>query len=151
MKTATIVKIPNKGYIVFGEIKTVSGFGIASEPYFNISDTEATVDNIVNAIRASLCNDDNKRVPNPQDWKQFNKDFLKKIGLKSLKELDNHLNKNVVITEKEMKITFIPSRPAEKPNTGFLHKGKTESIEISVTASNQEIMEAYEAVLKKCG
>jgi len=151
MKTASIVKIPNKGYIVFGESKTVSGFRIASEPYFNISESEANTDILASAIKASLCNDDDKRVPNPKDWKQSGKDFLKKIGLKSMKELDNRSNKNVSISEDGMHITFTPSRPAKKPDKGFLHKDKTEAVKVATTASNQEIIEAYESAVSKCG
>jgi len=151
MKAASIYKIFNKGYIVFGESKTVSGFRIASEPYFNISESEANTDIIVKAIKASLCNDDNKRVPNPTNWKQSGKDFLNKIGLKSMKELDNHSNKYVTIAEDGSQITFTPSRPAEKPDKGFLHKDSGEAVSINSDASNQEIFEAMERAFNKCG
>ncbi len=151
MKTASIYKIPNRGYIVFGKSKPVSGFRVASEPYFNISETEANADLIGNAIKASLCNDDNKRIPDPKDWKQSGKDFLKQIGLKTMKELDNHLNKYVTIAEDGLQITFTPSRPAEKPHKGFLHKDESESVSIKYRAANQEIIVALELAFSKCG
>ena len=150
MKPASIYKRFKEGYVIFGQSKTVSGFRIASEPYFNISELDADPDVIVTAIKASLCNDDNKKAPDPKDWKQLQKDFLKKVGLKYIKELDNHSNKYVAVTEDGKHITFTPSRPAEKPNKGFLHKDKTESIKVDATASNQEIMEAYESTISKC-
>ena len=151
MKTASIYKLPNKGYIVFGSRKTVSGVRIASEPYFNISEVEANPDIIANAIKASLCNDDKKRVPHPQDWSQSSKDLLKKIGLKSLKELYNHFNKYVDIAEDGMQITFTPLRPAKKPDKGFINIDSDDHFTVSTTASNQEIVAAYEATLNKCG
>ena len=151
MKTASIYKLPNKGYIVYGESKTVSGLRVASEPYFNISETEANADLIGHAIKASLCNDDNKRIPDPKDWKQSGKDFLKKIGLKTMKELDNHLNKNMSIKEDGVQMTFTPSRPAKKPDKGFLYKNKSESVSINYRATNQEIIEALELAFSKCG
>ena len=151
MKTASIYKIPNKGYIVFGKSKTVSGFRVASEPYFNIAETEANADLIGNAIKASLCNDDNKRIPDPKNWKQSGKDFLKKIGLKTMKELDAPLNEYVTIAEDGLQITFTPSRPAEKPDKGFLYKDKSESVSIHYRATNQKIIEALELAFSKCG
>ena len=151
MKTATIYKRPNKRYIIFGNSKTVSGFRIATGPYFNIPDKETDSDAIANAIKASLCNDDNIRVPDPKDWKQYDKDFLKNIGLKAIKELDNPLNKCVAIKEDNMLISFTPYQPAKKPDKGFVNTAKSESISVVATASNYQIMEAYEFALSKCG
>ena len=151
MKTASIYKLLNKGYILFGKRKTVSGIMIASEPYFNISESEANADIIANAIKASLCNDDNERVPNPKDWKQSGKDFLKKIGLNSMKELDNDSNKYVSITEDSMQIIFRPSRPAAKPDKGFVNKNSDEHFTISTKASNQEITLVLESAFDACG
>ena len=141
----------DRGYIVFGEAKTISGFRIASAPYFNISKVDANPDVIVDAIKGSLCNDDDTIVPNPTDFKQSGKDFLKNIGLKSMRELDDRSNKYVSIKDDGIQITFTPLRPADKPDKGFVNFKNSESFAVSLTASNQEIMEAYESALSKCG
>jgi hypothetical protein len=151
MRTASIFKRPEKGYIIFGSSRTVSGFSIASEPFISIQENEANADIIVNAIKASLCNDDTKRVPDPKNWSESNKDFLQKIGLKSSKELDNPTTKYVSIRQNEGNIIFTPTRPAQKPDKGFLHKSESEAVAVPITASNQDIARAYELALSKCG
>lgn len=150
MKTASIYKRLESGYIIFGLSKTVSGFRIASEPFISIQEDEAGADTIADAIKASLCNDDNKRLPDPKNWSEFNKNFLQKIGLKSLKELDNPKTKLVSISQDEGKIIFNPMRPAEKPDNGFINKSESETVAVLITASNQDIVTAYELALSKC-
>jgi hypothetical protein len=150
MKTASIYKRSNKGYILFGLSKTVSGFRIASEPFFNISEKEASPMVIANAIKKSLVNDDTQRVANPKNWSEFNKTFLKKIGLKSLKELDNQETKLVTIKEDGNNIIFEPNRFHDKPSTGFISLDKDDSIKISNETTDDEIIKAYEFVLTKC-
>lgn len=60
-------------------------------------------------------------------------------------------NKYVTIAEDGLQITFTPSRPAEKPDKGFLHKDKDESVSINYRATNQEIIVALELAFSKCG
>jgi hypothetical protein len=150
MKTASIYMRPEEGYIIFGSSKTVSGFRISSEPFIKIQEDEANTDAVVNAIKASLNTDDTKRVPDPKNWSEHNKNFLKKIGLKSLKELDNPTTKCVSIGEDESKIIFTPTRSAKKPDKGFLHKSPNEAVTVLATASNQDIFASYELALSKC-
>ncbi len=142
MKTASIYQVNHKGYIIYGHKKTVNGLKIASEPYFNLPDSQANPDIIGNAIKASLYNDDEVKAPNPKDWKQVERDLLKNVGLKSIKELESHSNKYVSIKEDGQNITFTPSRPSDKPDKGFLNKDKSEAVSIACQATNQEIGEA---------
>ncbi len=150
MKTASIYKRLKKGYIVFGSSKTISGFRIASEPFITISETEANADTITNAIKASLCNDDTKRVPDPKNWSESNKNFLQKVGLKSLKELDNSETKLVLLSEDGDSIVFEPMQFQDKPGRGFVNTSKNEAFKVLNTASNQDIMTAYEFALNEC-
>lgn len=151
MKTGSIYKLSDKRYIIFGQSKTVSGFRIASEPYFNITDSEANVQTIADSIKAALKNDDNKRVPDPKDWKQFGIDFLHRVGLKYMRELDNPANKYVSIGEDEMQLIFTPSQPAKNPDKGFINLNNEAKIMVSTASSNQEIMEALQEAFSKCG
>ena len=151
MKTGSIYKIKNKGYIIFGSSTTVGGFSIASEPFINIPEDKVNSDIIANAIKASLCNDDTKKVPDPTNWPEFNKKFLQNIGLKSLKELDSPTTKCVSISENKGEIFFLPTRPAPKPDKGFLHKNQADGVAVPTAASNQEIIVAYELSLSRCG
>ena len=151
MNTASIYKIKKASYIIHGQSKTISGFRVASEPYYNISEKEATPDVLANAIKASLNNNDDKSLHNPKDWKKFEKDLLKQIGLKSMKELDSPSNKNVSVEKDGSEIIFTPSRPAEKPGKGFLYKDPSQSIKINVDASTHDIIDALEFALIKCG
>jgi hypothetical protein len=150
MKTASIYKRPNKGYLVFGQSKTVSGIRIASEPFIKIAENEGDVNAIASAIKASLSNDDSQRVANPQNWNEFNKDFLKKIGLKSPKELDNPDTKLVAISDDGNYITFKPMRFQVKPDRGYLNLNEDETVNIVNTASNDDIVTAYKLALSKC-
>lgn len=150
MPTATIYKINKKGYLVHADRKAVSGFRIASEPFIQLSEDDADVNAITDAIQASLNNDDAKRVPDPKNWGEFNKEYLRKTGLKSLKELHKPTTKSISISKEEDKIIFTPTQPAEKPDEGFLHKGKDEAVIVPVTASNQDIIEALELAFSKC-
>lgn len=150
MASATIYKIYKKGYLIHANRKVVSGFRIASEPFIQIAENDADINTIADAIKASLNNDDVKRVADPKNWAEFNKEYLKKTGLKSLKELYKPTTKNISIAKEKDKIIFTPTRPAEKPDEGFLHKSKYEAITISVTASNKEIVEALDVAFNRC-
>jgi hypothetical protein len=151
MKTASIYKRSGKGYLVYSLTPTFSGGSISSEPFINIPEIEADAEAIAAAIKTALCNDDSLKVPLPKNWSEFNKNFLKKTGLKSFKELENSKTKLISITEDGGKISFLPTRPAQKPDKGFLHMSENEAIVVPANASNQEIVVAYELALSKCG
>jgi hypothetical protein len=149
VKTASIYKKKGKGYIIFGSSKTISGLRIAVGPFINIQEVEASTNIIVRAIKACLCNS-NEKFPNPKSWAEFNKDFLQKIGLKSLKELENADTKLVSINQEKGNIIFNPMQPAKKPDKGFINTN-TKAVEVSEFASDQEILKAYELALSSCG
>ncbi len=150
MKKASIYKRQSKGYILFGFGKTVSGFTIATEPFINISEVEANPNAIVNAIKKSLVNDNTQRLPNPKNWSEFNKSFLKRIGLKSLKELDNRETKLVAISEDGNNIIFEPMRFQDRPGKGYVNLDEDEIIKIGNSAADADIFKAYESALSKC-
>lgn len=149
MASATLYKIHKKGYLLFASVKTTSGFRIGVEPYIRIQE-EAGANAIGNAIKAVLSFDDNKRVPDPKNWSEFDKLFLQKTGLKSMKELNQSTTKNINVRRDSNTIVFTPSKHAEKPDEGFLYGSRDTVITISFTASDEEIVEAIELALNKC-
>ena len=78
MIVASAYNTIKKGYLIFGTAKTMSGFRVGVEPYFLISENNASDDTISDAIRISLNNSDTKRVPDPKNWKEDDKIFCKK-------------------------------------------------------------------------
>ncbi|TAM92953.1 MAG: DUF1436 family protein [Chitinophagaceae bacterium] len=150
MQIASVYKLVNKGYLIFGTARTISGFRIGVEPYIRIAETEINIDNITNAIKTSLKCSATEKIPDPKNWKEDDKIFLKKAGLKSLKELNKHSTKTINIKKEGDNIIFIPTRHAEKPDEGFLHKGEDEKVIIPSTASNQEILAAFVLAFDRC-
>lgn len=148
MSAATIYRIEG-GYLLYAESKTISGFYIASEPFIRIHKNEVK-DKIIESIKNILNHVRTERVPDPNDWKKYNKDFLQRTGLKSLKQLNKSEVKNLSIVREEDQIIFTPTKHLEKPDEGFSHKGKEEAVIVSYSAPNQEIAEAIELAFDKC-
>lgn len=151
MQTASIYKINKKGYLIFGSVKTVSGFSIATDPYIQIAEKDENDNNIANAIKSALNTDDIKRVVDPKNWKEFSKEFLKKAGVKSSKELNKATTIYCGIKKENGNIIFTPTKHAEKPDEGFINKSKDEpDIVVPATASNQDIAEALKLAFSIC-
>lgn len=148
MAAATIYRIAG-GYLLYAESKTISGFYIASEPFIRIHKNEVKY-KIIEGIKNVLNHVQPERVPDPNDWKKYNKDFLQRTGLKSLKQLNKSGVKNLSIVREEDQIIFTPTKHLEKPDEGFSHKGKEEAVIVSFSASDQDIVEALELAFSKC-
>ncbi len=148
MSSAIIYKINKKGYLLHADRKTISGFYIASNPFIQI--TEITTNAIASAVKKVLSADDDTRVADPKNWSEFNKDFLKKTGLKSSKELHKETTFCCVIRKENESIIFTPTKHEKKPEEGFSHKSKKEENAVPYTASDEEIFQAFELALSKC-
>lgn len=151
MQTASIYKIHKKGYLIFGSVKTVSGFRVGVDPYIQIPESDANSNTIADAIKKVLETDDTMRVADPKNWKEFDNLFLQKTGLKSLKELNKPATLCCSVKKENNIIFFTPTKHAEKPDQGFVNKSKEESnIEVAYSDSNQAITEAFELALSRC-
>lgn len=150
MAVVSIYKFLNNGYSIFGHVKSVSGFWLGAEPFFRIQETEVNGDIIANAIKISFQTDDGRRVPDPKDWREYNKVFAQKAGVKSSREFDKPTTQLLQARTDESHIILAPTRPADKPDKGFV-SANAENVTISITASNQEIMEACELAFNNCG
>jgi len=151
MTTAAIYDFNKKGYLLHANRKTVSGFSIASEPFILITEGNSNANAITNAIKAVLNTDNSNRVPDPKNWPEHNKEFLKKTGLKSLKELNAPTTMHCGIKKENGDIIFTPTKHAEKPDGGFLNKSKDEpNIIVPFIASDDEITRVLEVAFSKC-
>lgn len=150
MSSAMIYKIDKKGLLIHANAKAVSGFDVASEPFIQLSENSTNETIVTSSIKEALKNDDNIRVPDPKDWNEFHKDFLKKAGLKSLKVLDKSTTLCCVITSGNGQIIFTPTKHSEKPDRGFSHMSIENEIVVSYLSPDSEIHEALELALKKC-
>lgn len=148
MKAATIYKVGNKNYLIHSDIMTASGFRIAFKPFFNIIQN-STDDIVSTAIKKALKYDENLRLPDPSDWPTFNKEYLQQLGLKTSNDLYRQTTKNIAITLVDNSIVFTPTRHAEKPDKGFLHKNK-EEVTVSYLATDEEIASALQLAFTKC-
>lgn len=149
MSRAIIYKINKKGYLLHSNKKTVSGFSLASEPFIQISEAEANIDTITIAIKKVLTVDSEERVPDPKNWSDFSKEFLKKSRLRSSKELYKKSNFCCLIRRENENIIFTPTQHEKKIEGGFSHKNK-EEITVSYTASDAEIFLMFGLALSKC-
>jgi len=150
MTSATIYKIKPNKYLVHGNSKTKSGLTIASRPFFKISETELNIDNLANSIKAALMNNGEKVVEDPKNWNEFKRKYLENIGLKSSKELNAPSTKCVAIGLENEEIVFTPTRHADRPEEGFLHKSKNDEISVVRAASNEEITRALDLAFSNC-
>lgn len=151
MPIATVYKIKKMGYLVFGLVKTVSGFSVGIDPYIRISENNTDDNIIADAIKAAMNTDDNRRISDPKNWSELNKVFLEKTGLKSSKELSRSTTTCCNLRRENSTIIFTPTKHAEKPDEGFVNKSKGEpKIIVPLTASSREIVDALGLAFSRC-
>ena len=150
MKSASIYKVPKKGYLLHAQSCSKSGFEIASDPFTHVPDNHNDSAVLVAAIKSSLVKDESERVPDPKDWGLFERELLQKMGLKSYSVLHKKNVKYCYIKMENGVITFIPTDHAEKPSQGFMHKNE-EKVLVPYDASSEEIFNCIELAFSKCG
>jgi len=137
--------------LLFGLVKTKSGFSVATDPFIRISEDNSEVSIIAHSIKASLNTSDADRVADPTNWKEFGKEFLQKTGLKSSKELNKSTTFCCGISKEKDFIFFEPMKHAEKPEEGFINISKEElRIRVLVEATDEKIVEALEMAFSIC-
>ncbi len=150
MNVVSIYKLKDKRYIIFGSNKTVSGFRIASEPVILIRESEVDRHIVGFSIKTSISYTNLHPVQDPENWKEFNKQFIQRIGVKSLKELEPPNAKLVSIRDGSETIIFRPMRPAKKPDKGFTETDDEKNVTIPSTASEEDIAIACEVAFGRC-
>ena len=149
MKSASIYQLSEKSYLVHALNKAKSGFWIASDPYKHIQEELISAGFLVSEIKSSLVTEDSERVPDPKDWTLFNKEMLRKMGLKSSSVLHEKNVKYCSIRMENGMLTFTPSRHAEKLSEGFLHKNEGK-VTIAYDAPDEEIFNSLGIAFSRC-
>lgn len=149
MSSATIYKLKNQ-YLVHADRKTKSGFSIASEPYFLIPAGSEKPKVLYDAIMSALAVDESERLPDPQNWSEFKKEYLSKTKLKSLKELEKSFVKCLGISSKDGNIVITPSKRAESPDRGFLFS-PDRSLMISNSVPYLEVLNTLDQAFARSG
>lgn len=151
MSLALIYKIKNKGYLIFGSVQTETGLNIGTDPFIRIAETEINANTIANAIKSALDQDDDKIIPHPKDWNEVSKEFLRKSGLKSSKELHKESSMLCNVEKKDSSLIFIPLIHAENLNEGYVNveKNRDVNVIISDNASDLEIFDALELAFNR--
>jgi hypothetical protein len=149
---AAVYKINKKGYLLHADRKTTTGLRLAWQPFIEIQENEFAVGTIANAIKEVIKESEyEERVANPKNWSENSKQFFKKIGVKSSKELYAATTKHCGISKESSNLIFTPTKHAEPPDQGFVNKSKGEpNIIVPYTASDEEIFRAFELALSKC-
>jgi hypothetical protein len=119
------------------------GLGIASEPFIWL-DESTPLQEIVKGLVYAL-SETKTGLPNPSDWKESAKEFLKNIGLK--KQSDLYKDSVHVSVLRKNGVWFFT--PMKKEGRGFVNVSK-EKIQVPEKASIEEISRALEEALNKC-
>ncbi len=144
MKRAGVtIRSIDKKYIINSINTLLSGGGIASEPYIIAEQlsTEELLDKIKIALEASR--DGVERTDNGSQ-----KDFLKRIGFKSMKDLhDGTIYLSILLRDNVL--TFMPRKNAGAKE-GFVDFRGGEDISIPFDSSETTLISALEKALHQC-
>ena len=135
----------NKFYIIHSSSKVINGFNIATEPYFKLDITSPLSDvvrKLLEAMRASK-----EGLPNPTNWNEFQKEYLKNIGLRSHKDLYKGYIFCDIFEENE-KILITPT--VNKGIDGGFSYLPDKTVQISSNKSIDEICDALKKAIDAC-
>jgi hypothetical protein len=135
-----------KGSLIMSALsKTVAGFWIQAGPFLSVPE-DAGEEEVVPALMKAL-EGSKSGVDGPTDWKEFQKNYLKNVGAKSMKDL--HTDTISCGAEKEgNQIKFTPSQNLG-PKEGF---GLLPSVpDMMADATNpHEVFTRLKEMLAKC-
>lgn len=145
IQQALIYKLVKQNkYLVHSLSRLQMGASVASGPFVWL-DGSALLSEVVEQMKEAL-NNCNAGLPNPTEWQEQAKEFLKKTGLKKQSDLykDSVL---VKVHEKRGVLIFTPMK--NQGSKGYINVSK-ETIEVSAKASTEKISKALEEALNKC-
>lgn len=144
LKRATvIIKNSEKKSIVNPTNTMQGGGGIDSGPYF--VDFELSSSDLLERILDAL-NLSKENVPKPEDMKIYQKEYLKGIGVKSLKDLYN----NSIMLSIHAKDDILTFSPLENigGRKGFV--GTNERVSFPIDIPKDSMIEKLELALSRC-
>jgi|SRR5690606_11329109 len=132
-------------YIIYPHLKIKGFVSIASPPYFidyNLSPSEL-LEKILSMLEFS------KEIEeSPQDWKEFRAEYLKGIGLKTMKALHNG-SISFDVSVKDNVIIFTPWEN-KGLKEGFQGLGIDQNVSLPFNSSREELLKALELTLSRC-
>lgn len=142
--TLTINKLSKK--YIFNSVNTLKeGGGIASIPFiieFDLQPNEI-LEKILQVLDFS-----NENVSRPQDWKEFQKQYLNSMEVKTLKALHEGAV-SLGVTLKDDTITFSPTHN-KGSKKGFTGIGLEEKVSLPLSSPKKKLIESLELALSKC-
>lgn len=147
MNLADIIKHSDKKKIIIYPLNVTNNAGsIASEPFVFLDDTVSNVElaeTLLKVLKKSKLN-----VERPKDWREFRKNYLKSLKVKTMNEL--HTNSiNVGVIKKNGILELSPTRNMGS-RKGFEYSKNMPPIKLSAESTVEEIGEALEEVLSQC-
>lgn len=147
MNLANIIKLSNKNrYIVYPINNTIDAGGVASEPYVFLDETISYLELAKEVLKAL---DESKlNVECPNDWKEFRKNYLKSMEIKTMKEL--HKNSiSLGVLKRDGILKFSPTKNMGS-RQGFQYSKSLSSVELPEDSSIEKIAEALKEALSRC-
>jgi hypothetical protein len=125
--------------------KTVAGFWIQAGPFLSVPEN-AGEEEVVHALMTAL-EGSKSGVDGPTDWKEFQKRFLKSVGVKSMRDL--HVDTTSCGVEKEgNQLKFTPSQNLG-PKEGFAPLPSVPDLLADAT-NPHEVYARLKEILDKC-
>jgi len=147
MNLANIIKfITKKKYIIYPVNNTIDAGGIASEPYIILDDTVSFLElakTVLNALKESKLD-----VKRPDDWKEFRKQYLKSMQVRTMKELHKD-SISLGVLKRDGVIRFSPTKNMGS-RKGFQYSKSLSPVELLENSSIEEIAKALEEALLRC-
>ncbi|OXG05343.1 uncharacterized protein DUF1436 [Flavobacterium araucananum] len=146
IKSINIYKFTNGNKFILHPLLQIKGFiSIASAPYlteYNLSNTEL-LEKILYTLEFSK-----EILEKPENWKEFQKEFLKGMGVKTMKALhDGTINLGIYI--KDGIITFSPSQN-KGSKEGFVGFKEDLKVSLPFDSPKKELEKALELALSRC-
>lgn len=132
-------------YIIYPHLKIKGFVSIASPPYFidyNLSSSEL-LEKILSTLEFS------KEIEErPKDWKEFRAEYLKAIGVKTMKALHSG-SISFDVSIKDNIITFMPWEN-KGSKEGFVGFKEDLTIKLPLDSPKEELVKALELALSRC-
>jgi len=147
MRIANIIKFVSKEkYVIYPISNTVNSGGIAVEPYIflegNIGYTELAKE-ILKVLEYSELD-----IDSPKDWKDYRKEYLKSMKVKTMKELHmNSFSLGILIKDNILKLTPTKNGGSRQ---GFQYLKSLEAVELPADSSIEKIADALKEALSRC-
>lgn len=147
MPNACAIRLKDR-WLIFPELKSSSGFFVASEPYQSLpTDAEAVL--LGRAVRNAF-EFAQRQIPDPTDWKAFSAPRLAAAGVKSEAAFQRN-SQLVTITAVDSRITLTPTRNGgtKGADKGF-HQLEDNVLVVAANCTDDVLGKALHETLSSC-